>query len=96
MYITFRVFPFWKGWVKKERILGIAFGVLKREELKEAVEMSVRAYEDYAYFANYFPDRTERLKMLWAVMYRGWLTFFSQARFFDGSGRRQNRRPCGA
>ena len=52
MYITFRVFPFWKGWVKKERILGIEFGVMKREELKEAVEMSVRASEDYAYFAN--------------------------------------------
>lgn len=81
MYITFRVFPFWKGWVKKECILDIEFGVLKREDLKEAVEMSVRAYEDYAYFANYFPDTTERLKMLWAVMYRGWLTYFKQARF---------------
>ena len=66
--------------------MDIEFGVLKREDLKEAVEMSVRAYEDYAYFANYFPDTTERLKMLWAVMYRGWLQISGSWYYYGSDG----------
>ena len=42
----------------------IEFGRMKREELKAAVEVDVRAYENYVYFTNYFPDREERIKAI--------------------------------
>ena len=59
----------------------VEFEILERKDLKEAVALSMRAYEDYAYFANFFPDVKERLRVLWAVMYRAWLTLFKKARF---------------
>lgn len=40
------------------------FGSMKRDELKAAVEVNVRAYENYVYFTNYFPDREERIKAI--------------------------------
>ena len=40
------------------------FGSMKRDDLKAAVEVNVRAYENYVYFTNYFPDREERIKAI--------------------------------
>ena len=42
----------------------IEFGSRRRDELKAAVEINVRAYENYVYFTNYFPDRDERIKAI--------------------------------
>ena len=42
--------------------MDIEFGLLKREEIKESVELSARAYEDYEYFTIFFPDLEERRK----------------------------------
>ena len=48
--------------------MDIEFGKLKREEMKAAVEIASRAYQDYAYVALYFPDDEERRRGLHAFM----------------------------
>ena len=48
--------------------MNIEFGKLKREELKAAVALAARAYQDYAYVALYFPDDAERRRGLHAFM----------------------------
>ncbi len=37
----------------------VDFDILKRNELRAAVELVGRAFEDYEYFTNYFPDLEE-------------------------------------
>ena len=48
--------------------MDIEFGKLKREEMKAAVEIASRAYQDYAYVALYFSDDEERRRGLHAFM----------------------------
>ena len=48
--------------------MDIEFGKLKREEMKAAVALASRAYQDYAYVALYFPDDEERRRGLHAFM----------------------------
>ena len=59
----------------------IEFGILKRGELKESVELATRAYMDYEYFTNFFPDAKERRNALRSMMYRAGLTNFGKAHF---------------
>ena len=47
----------------------VDFDILKRNELRAAVELVGRAFEDYEYFTNYFPDLKERRKVLGGVVY---------------------------
>ena len=42
----------------------VEFDGMKRNELEAAVEVDVRAYENYVYFTNYFPEREERIKAI--------------------------------
>lgn len=48
----------------------VDFDILKRKELKAAVELVGRAVEDYEYFTKYFLDLEERRKVLRGVVYR--------------------------
>ena len=59
----------------------IEFGILKRGELKESVELATRAYMDYEYFTNFFPDAKERRNALRSMMYRAGLTNFGKTHF---------------
>lgn len=59
----------------------IEFGILKRGELKESVELATRAYMDYEYFTNFFPDAEERRNALRSMMYRAGLTNFGKTHF---------------
>ena len=59
----------------------VDFDILKRNELKAAVELAGRAYEDYEYFTNYFPDLEERRKVLRSVVYREFLTNFKKTHY---------------
>ena len=61
--------------------MDIEFGLLKREEIKESVELSARAYEDYEYFTIFFPDLEERRKTLRAILYRATLASFGKTHF---------------
>lgn len=59
----------------------IEFGILKRSELKESVELAARAYENYEYFTNCFPDLEERRKALRGILLRANLTNFGKTHF---------------
>jgi len=48
----------------------VDFDILKRKELRAAARLVGRAFEDYEYFTNYFPDLEERRKVLRGVVYR--------------------------
>lgn len=59
----------------------IEFGMLKRDELKESVNLDVRAYQDYEYFTNMFPNLKERLRAIRGIIYRSRLTTFKKTHF---------------
>ena len=59
----------------------IQFDILKRKELKEAAALAARAFEDYEYFTNYFPDPEERRRVLRAVIYREYVTNYGRAHY---------------
>jgi ribosomal protein S18 acetylase RimI-like enzyme len=61
--------------------VGIEFGVLKREELSDAVELSFRAYEYYEYFLNFFPDLGLRHKVIRSVLYGTWRAVMQKSHF---------------
>ena len=61
--------------------MGIEFGVLKREELSDAVELSFRAYEYYEYFFNFFPDLGLRHKVIRSVLYGTWRAVMQKSHF---------------
>ena len=57
------------------------FDILKRKELRAAARLVGRAFEDYEYFTNYFPDLEERRKVLRGVVYREYLTNFMRTHY---------------
>ena len=59
----------------------VDFDILKQNELKAAVELAGKAYEDYEYFTNYFPDLEERRKVLRGIVYREFLTNFKKTHY---------------
>lgn len=59
----------------------IVFGILKREEFDEVVALSFRAYENYEYFLNFFPDLEERRKVIWSVLYGTWCAILKRSHF---------------
>ena len=40
--------------------MNLAFGRMKRRELREAAEVATRAFDDYEYFTNWFPEKQSR------------------------------------
>lgn len=59
----------------------IVFGILKREEFDEVVALSFRAYENYEYFLNFFPDLEERRKVICSVLYGTWRAILKKSHF---------------
>lgn len=60
------------------KLIMIDFRPIDRKELRAAAELATRAFEDYEYFTNYFPDAEERRKVLRSVIYREYLTNFGR------------------
>ena len=40
--------------------MSLEFGPINREELRQAAELAARAFSDYEYFTNWFPNDDER------------------------------------
>ena len=55
------------------------FGSLNRKELRQAAELTARAFSDYEYFTNLFPDPKERAKVEIAIIWCSYKTNFSSA-----------------
>ena len=56
----------------------IEFSPLKREELRQAAELAARAFSDYEYFTNWFPDKEERDKVEISIIWCSYKTNFSR------------------
>ena len=57
----------------------LEFGLLNRKELRQAAELAARAFSDYEYFTNWFPDPKERAKVEIAIIWCSYKTNFSSA-----------------
>ena len=56
----------------------LEFGPLKREELRQAAELAARAYSDYEYFTNWFPDKEERARVEISIIWQAYKTNFNR------------------
>ena len=56
----------------------IAFGPLKREEIRQAAELATRAFDDYEYFTNWFPEKEERNRVQLSIITHEYRTTFNR------------------
>lgn len=57
----------------------LEFGKMKRGEIREAAELAARAFDDYEYFTNWFPEKEERNRIQKAIIWREYKTNFGKA-----------------
>ena len=56
----------------------LEFGLLNRKELRQAAELAARAFSDYEYFTNWFPDQEERARVEISIIWHAYKTNFSR------------------
>ena len=56
----------------------LEFGLLKRNELRQAAELASRAFSDYEYFRIWFPDQEERAKVEISIIWHAYKTNFKR------------------
>ena len=56
----------------------LEFGPLNRKELRQAAELAARAFSDYEYFTNWFPDQEERARVEISIIWHAYKTNFSR------------------
>ena len=56
----------------------LEFGPLNRKELRQAAEMAARAFIDYEYFTNWFPDQEERARVERTIIWQSYKTNFKR------------------
>lgn len=49
------------------KVMELEFREMKRSEIRQAAELATRAFDDYEYFTNWFPDQDERNRVQFAV-----------------------------
>ena len=54
---------------------------MKHGEIREAAELATRAFDDYEYFTNWFPEKEERNRVQFAVIWREYKTNFGVATY---------------
>jgi len=62
----------------------LEFGPMTRKEIREAAEVATRAFDDYEYFTNWFPEKDERNRIQFAIIWREFKTNFNAAHFLVG------------
>ena len=58
--------------------MALEFGSLKRSEIRQAAELATRAFDDYEYFTNWFPDKEERNRVQLSIIMQEYKTNFSR------------------
>ena len=56
----------------------LEFGTLDRKELRQAAELAARAFSDYEYFTNWFPDQEERARVERTIIWQSYKTNFKR------------------
>jgi len=59
--------------------MALAFSPLKRSEIRQAAELATRAFDDYEYFTNWFPDKEERNRVQLSIIMHEYKTNFCRA-----------------
>lgn len=62
----------------------VIFGPMKKEEIREAAMVATRAFDDYEYFTNWFPEKEERNRIQFAILWREFRTNFKASRYLVG------------
>lgn len=62
----------------------VIFGPMKKEEIREAAMVATRAFDDYEYFTNWFPEKEERNRIQFAILWREFRTNFRASRYLVG------------
>ena len=58
--------------------MSIEFGPLKHSEIRQAAELATRAFDDYEYFTNWFPEKEERNRVQYAIILHEYKTTFNR------------------
>ena len=58
--------------------MALVFGHLKRSEIRQAAELATRAFDDYEYFTNWFPDKEERNRVQLSIITHEYKTNFNR------------------
>lgn len=61
--------------------MALEFGMMKHGEIRQAAELATRAFDDYEYFTNWFPDKQERNRVQFAIIWREYKTNFGSAKY---------------
>lgn len=59
----------------------VEFGRMRHSEIRQAAELATRAFDDYEYFTNWFPDKEERNRVQFAIIWREYKTNFGPAKY---------------
>ena len=58
--------------------MSLEFGPLKRSEIRQAAELATRAFDDYEYFTNWFPEKEERNRVQLSIITHEYKTNFNK------------------
>ncbi len=61
--------------------MAVEFRKMNRGELRRAAELATRSFDDYEYFTNWFPEKEERNRVQFSVIYREYLTNYGRAKY---------------
>ena len=56
----------------------LKFDPINRKELRQAAELAARAFSDYEYFTNWFPDQKERARVQISIIWHSYKTNFNR------------------
>lgn len=59
--------------------MALEFRKMKREEIRQAADLAARAFEDYEYFTLWFPDKAERKRVQFSLIWHEYRTNFRRA-----------------
>ena len=58
--------------------MNLEFAPLNRKELRQAAELAARAFSDYEYFTNWFPDDEVRARVEISIIWHAYKTNFKR------------------
>ena len=56
----------------------LKFDPINRKELRQAAELAARAFSDYEYFTNWFPEQEERARVVISIIWHSYKTNFNR------------------
>ena len=57
-------------------VMEMEFREMRRNEIRQAAELAARSFDDYEDFTNWFPEKDERNRVQFAVIWREYKTNF--------------------